>query len=346
MPIIVREADLQAERNLLIAVLFRWLTPQSDDRRFDWLYRNNPFGTARAWLAIDEDNQSCAGAAAAFPRMLSVQGAQVPGCVFGDFCVAPQQRSLGLALQLQRACFAILETGWAEVAYDFPSASMMAIYKRLSRASSRRFTRMAKPLRADRKIRKILKLQGPSAVASAAANSVLALRDRASARKTQWEISLQEENCGEEFTILAQEVSADYSVCIARTASYLNWRYLSHPLFRHEILTARRGGRLEGYAVFCPDGEDARIVDLFGIENEEMFAALISTVAQIERDRGKITLSAPVLASHSRAAQLEKSGFRARESSDVVVQAGQNISVTAASTASANWFLMDGDRDS
>jgi hypothetical protein len=48
--ILVRPADLDSDRDSLMKLTNRLLTPRSP-QGFDWLYRSNPFGSARAVLA-------------------------------------------------------------------------------------------------------------------------------------------------------------------------------------------------------------------------------------------------------------------------------------------------------
>jgi GNAT superfamily N-acetyltransferase len=343
MSIEVRQADLRLDRASLVEALKKWLTPTSNDHRFDWLYTKNPYGPARAWLAVTERDGFVVGAAAAFPRRVLVGGSEIPACVYGDFCVAPEHRSLGLALRLQRACLESTESGWAEIAYDFPSASMMAIYKRMGVGNHRTMTRFAKPLRANRKIREKLKYEPVVRAVSVVANKALEMHDRASLRESRWDIAAQQDTCGEEFTVLADEIGSASGNCVVRTAAYLNWRFLFHPHCRYEILTAHREGRLRGYLVFCENAGDGTIADLFGVEDEEMFASLLGAASEILRARAVITVNAPLLDGHPRSSSVEKAGFRRRESCDVILLEGSNRATSAVSGA---WYLMDGDRDS
>lgn len=345
MSIEIRPANLETDRDCLIETLGKWLTPRSDRRRYDWLYLGSPAGPARAWLAVSTTDRSIAGAAAAFPRRLSAGEEEVNGYVYGDFCIAAQHRSLGLALRLQRACFENLDNGSVAVAYDFPSASMMAIYSRLKCERRAKFVRMARPLRAARNLERRLPVKAAARAAGAAVDAVLSSRERSVATTSSWNITPHDGPCGDEFSELDCDASSALEIRVARTAIYLNWRYLGHPFSRHEILTARRNGRLEGYLVFCRDGDDARIVDLFGRNAPEMFAALIASACQLLRKRGAATVSAPVLASHSHVAIFQNAGFRPRDAGNVVFINGAAIPAAFTATDS-NWFLMDGDRDS
>jgi hypothetical protein len=344
MAIDVRPANLGDDRTRIISALAKWLTPRSDDRRYDWLYREGPYGPADVWLAVTKEDGSVVGGAAAFPRRVYVGGSQMQACVYGDFFVAPEQRSLGLAVRLQRACLESLATGRAVVAYDFPSTSMMAIYKRLQTGTQKDMVRLAKPLRVNRKAREKLRFKPLAGAVSAVANAALAMRDQVSRSSKHWEIAPLNGPCGEDFTTLASEVGSAQGNCVVRRADYLNWRYLSHPFFRYQILTARRRGHLEGYVAFCNQDDDGKIVDLFGLGSEDMFASLLAEASRIVRLLGATTLSAPILSCHSRVADFEHSGFRRRESCNVILNAGPNSAATQA--CSDSWFLMDGDRDS
>ncbi len=346
MAIKVTAGDLARDRVRIIEAIGKWLTPQSDDRRYDWLYMGSPAGPARVWLA--EDNRGgLIGLGAAFPRRLFSGGKEITGCVFGDFGVAPEHRSAGLALQLQRACFECLEDGWAQAAYDFPSASMTAIYKRLGRGTVLPFVRTAKPLRADRKIEAKIPVKPVAKVASSIANQVLALRDKSNAVRGGWAIVQHDpgQKCGEEFTALARKASESSATCVSRSAEYLNWRYLAHPTVRFHITEARRASELEGYLVSVQEGDQARIVDLFGLQEDTAFAALLSDSLQRLRASGVQTVSAPVLTGSHQHAALKRQGFKDREAASALVF--DSIAETGQSkTNSTNWFLMDGDRDS
>jgi len=342
MSIVIRPADLRAQRDRLIRFLFENLTPLSDGRRFEWLYCDSPHGPARVWIATDGGAGAIVGAAAAFPRRLCVQGVPTPGCVLGDFCIHPRYRSLGPAVQLQRACLADIDSGTFALGYDFPSTSMVAVYKRLRVELGEQMVRLALPLRADRKIAEKVKVLPVARGLSAAVNLLLRLRGRARPGKNPAEISRQGESWGDEFSLLAKQVSAAYGVCVERSSAYLNWRYLAHPHSRHEMLTARRDGELIAYVIFTQTDQDASIVDLFGFEDTEVLGNLVAHAVDLLRQRGVVTVSAPVLASHPRRALFESLGFHAREAVPVLLyRPGKSLAA-----ANPSWFLMDGDRDS
>src|SRR5260370_41228136 len=117
------------------------------------------------------------GAAGALPRRIRSRGKVVRGYVLGDFCVHPDYRSLGPAVALQKCVLEDLSREGAGFVFDFPSTSMLAIYRRLRIQPQDSAIRFAKPLRADRQIRKRIRNQAAARTLAVAANAGLRLRD-------------------------------------------------------------------------------------------------------------------------------------------------------------------------
>jgi hypothetical protein len=264
----------------------------------------------------------------------------------GDFCISDEHRSLGPALQLQRACIDGVDSGSAAVCYDFPSAGMMAVYRRLRIPETGQMIRFAKALRVDRKVREFVKAPLASRVVSAAGNFILRMADGVSSPPQDCEYSLQRLPCAGEFTVMAQRVAGQWGMHIERSAEYLNWRFLSNPLLRHEMVVARNHDGLVGYAVFVHDGEDSTLVDMFGETNPHIVEGLVKALLKILRERGVVTVSAPLDASHPWTGALLENGFRKRESAPVVVHWASQQGSQLNGADRVTWWFASGDRDS
>lgn len=345
MAIKIAEADLTVHREFLIETLYRLLTAQSDGRRFDWLYRNGPHGQARAWLAIDGDQEVVIGVAAAFPRHFYVGDREISGWVLGDFCLDTGYRSLGPALQLQRACLGVTASKGEMFCYDFPSSSMIAIYKRLNIAVTGKMLRLAKLLRVDRKVRQVINFPTAERAVAAVGNTLLKLMPTKVMADESLEVTLHQGACGEDFSILAREQSGRVGICIQRSAEYLNWRYVNNPLATYKFITARRRGKLKGYAVWTQAEEDASVVDVFGENDSAMVKALLSEVIARVTRSGVMTLSVWLNESHPWLSWCSEMGFRVRDSAPMVCVPGRSLAQTV-DLPSNRWFLMQGDHDS
>ena len=348
MRIVVRPADLVKDREVLIETLRRYLIPQSNASRFDWLYQNNPWGAARAWLAFDLDTEEAMGMGSAFPRRFYTPAGVTTGFVLGDFCVSDQYRSLGPALQLQRACLDIVTEETNTFCYDFPSTQMMAVYKRLRIGPIAQMVRLAKPLRIDQKVRAVMNAPVLTQAFSTVGNWVLALQDYAlTQRRPRFlQIAMHHGACGEEFSQLAEATGCRYGVCLQRSAAYINWRYIGNPLGRYEIVTARAENVLLAYAVFTFDGKEGTLVDLFFGKDHTVVRFLLDEVVAILRTRGAATIQTAVIAPHTWVGLLQQKGFRLRESRPIVIYAPPESALPLSEAADGGWLLLYGDRDS
>ncbi len=339
MAIAIREADLDRDATALVAFLEGQLAGHGGRARYDWLYRRNPFGVARAWIAADETDGRIVGAAAAFPRPIVVDGAVVDGWNLGDFAIDARYRALGPALRLQRALLDEVTRAGA-LAYDHPSAGMLAIYRWLKVEPTGRVVRYAKPLR----------LEGRSAsgvvdrLVGLPGNAVLRLADAvgrprsdaAGAPLERFDVRAEE---------LARRVAAACRVSGLRSAAYLNWRYLDSPLGGHEVIAVAGSEACEGFAVVRREGRHAVLRELVAEPGSAAIHALLSHVVARLRRVGTQTLSAPILDTSPLVPVLRRWGFHAREWTPFVVVTGGASPLADVVGRGQHWMLADGDRD-
>lgn len=344
MSLTIRVADLGADRDLIIDTLRRYLTPLSDATRYEWLYRANPYGPAVAWIAVDEGRGETVGMASAFPRRAVREGKDERCWVLGDFCIHEQYRTLGPALSLNRACLSGVDEGAVAFCYDFPSDRMMAVYRRLGIQPFGQMIRFAKVLRWGRKLRGAVSVPGIR-TGLGILGSIADLRPaRRTATPRGTTLALQDKDCDGAFDDLDRANRGRSRLHLERSSAYLNWRYRANPLGRYEILAARRGGELQGYAAFTQSGPDALLTDLVAREDGTT-RLLLDELAALLRSRDTVTLSAPALSSHPIISHLRRSGFRPRETSPVILYRRPDPEPMNA-LACGDWPLLYGDRDS
>lgn len=339
MSITIRRADLARDGAVLLRTYRSYLNPLYDAARFDWMYGRNPHGAPAAWLAMDGDE--VVGAAGAFPRRLRTPHASFDAWVLGDICVADSHRTLGPAVMLQRACLAAVDAGEATLCYDFPSARMLAVYARLGMAPLVDVIRLARPLRVDHQVRRRVRHAAVARGVSSVGNLVLRLGTRRLATHGV-DITVHQGVCGQEFSALDRELGDD-GVAVERSAEYVNWRWLANPLARHDLIVARRHGRLRGWAVVAAGEQRATIADMLAGE-PGIAAALVESAVAHGRAAGAVSLSMPASDHHPWRPLLRDLGFRAREAAPVVVyEPGPDRPGRLSNRA---WRLVSGDADS
>ena len=340
----LRRLNFESDRTELVATLQRLLSPQIDESKARWLYRDSPLGAARAWVACDSASGQIVGCAASFPRKFWIRGEEKLGLVLGDFCMDQRYRSLGPSLQLQRACLEDANLAPFEFCYDFPSQSMMAVYKRLGVNQCGTLVRWAKPLRSERKLETLMGANWITRQIASGANVALRMRGW-KGRVAACAIGPLEGPCGSEFTALDEQLRNLPGVRGVGDADFLNWRFLAFPGEPHEILTARRSGKLIGFVVFSTDLNDTCILDLRSIEEPDVIARLLGQAVERLRLRGASSVNLNAGDNHPWQSIFHRAGFRPRETTPVVVHVhpGSKISVEI---FRSGWYLMRGDRDS
>jgi hypothetical protein len=336
--------SLDSDRDYLIALFRRHLADDYSEERFDWLYLRGPHGPAVAWIASDDANSEPIGAAAAFPRRIYCNGQETLGVVLGDFCMNKHFRSLGPSLLLQRACVQAALQNPFEFFYDFPSAGMMGVYKRLGFVQTGALVRWVKLLRAEAKLQSLFRSRTVAKVASTVANAALA--------QTGWrgdehscELELLQGRCSEEFTHFDEQVRTREGIQTVRCASYLNWRYLDPAAPSHQILTARRQGALVGYIVYASAADEGRIIDLNSLEEPAVIARLLAGAVQNLSASGISAVNLCAADVHPWSAILQRAGFRKRENSPIVAGSRPDGSLSSLDFQN-KWYAMSGDRDS
>jgi hypothetical protein len=346
MPIKIREADPGRDSAELIELFRAHLNQRFDRKRFQWLYLDSPAGQARAWLALDDRTGRSIGAGAAFPRFFLVNGRVQLAWVLGDFCIAEEYRTLGPALQLQRAILRSLQSQGPFLCYDFPSRSMMSIYRRMGMQELGDCVRFVKLLKVDHKIAQFVQKGMMADGISSLANWVLRMRITRTGRGGKLSLSVFCGDFDDEFTKFARNSVSHFAVRGLRDSAFLNWRYRRNPEIPYRVVAARRGTRLAGYAVIELQGIHGTLADMLTEDDEAVIPELLRYAETQLRDSGIERFNAPVLAGTPLEKHLRPAGFRAREKHPVVVCSDAAAPWHATAAAAKNWLLLQGDRDS
>ena len=317
MPLTVREVDPEKERETLLALLEENLPVLDHRRRFEWLYRDNPAGSAWSWEVIDAART--VGVASVFPRMLWIGGTLARCGQVGDFAVAPSHRTLGPAVALQRATLGLVNEGLVAMCYDCPPHDAgMSTFRRLGLDVTRRTVRHVRLLRTDRQVARRLGPGPHTAVAAALANVALKAMRRWPRPPRGVELTPFAGAFGEEFTALDRRL-VPRGIASRRSAEDLNWRYRADPLHRYEVIAARRSGELLGFAVHTATRGDAEVVDLFG-DLDGLVVPLLDAVSQRAAAAAAETLQLIVAEDDAALGpRLLEAGFRPRSAGPSVV---------------------------
>jgi len=345
MRIEIRQADLVADRPIVLDLVRKNLTEDATVERYEWLYRRNPDGAGKAWIASDGATGEPIGIASAYPRLMQVQGEEVTCWNLGEFAVNSSHRSLGPALLLQKASLGPILEGRVAFSYDNPNTCFLAVYRRLGIPVTAHVARYLKPLRVDRRVARWIRSRLIARPLSALGNGLLRLGDVALRAGRRFEIRHHESPFDAGFTRLHERVSRRFPVCGGRRAEYLNWRYRENPLRRSQVLTAWRGGEMRGYVVFHHHLIDGYIEDLSGEEIPGLARELLAATVGRLRRAGALTVSAWALEGSPLVASLRGAGFFQMKGYPLVVCTKPGGPFDGLVTDAGKWFVTRGDQD-
>ena len=264
------------------------------EHRFDWRHSLNPAGESWSWFLYDTSTLATVAMTTLFPRHMRVNGLKTRGGQVGEFAVDSSHRSLGPAVQLQRATFEPVNAGDLLFCYDCPPHDQgMSTFARIGMHANCEIHRYALPLRSDEYLTKRLGHGAWTKPVVTAAN--LILRTRGLKRPaTDPEVSEHTGRFDDEFSHLDQITSIHGTVRASRDATDLNWRYLEDPMAslclpngtagKYRTLVARRAGELKAFLTFYIQSDGiAVLVDLFGLDLPEVGLALIDAATQVCR---------------------------------------------------------------
>jgi hypothetical protein len=320
----VRTLRLPEECDVLLRVLERNLAGLDHRRRYEWLYHRNPAGSGLAWGIFQDLEEAPAGVASVIPVYLWIRGKRTLCGRVEDFAVEPSHRSLGPAVILQKATFQPVDAGAMALCLDTPPHSLgMTTFRRLGMEADADVYRYVRLVRTAPWLEKEYHLGRPVAAAvGVMIDSWLRLRGR---RTRGIRITEHGGSFGDEFTQLDEVVGAQSpAVRCSRTARELTWLYREDPLRRYEILTARRGGELIGWAACLVGEETIDLVDWLAIEGSVAFEALVAVVTARARQTRRVRVQALVTDERRITGILKDCGFSRREHGcSIVVYAGR-----------------------
>ena len=126
--------DVERDRSAVLAIRAAGantdVNRERDAAKYDWFYRQCPFGPPSLQLLQHAPSATAVGMAAAGPRRMLWRGTEITAGVLVDLMATPEPRSIGPALMLQSA---LLESAGKRfpVLYGFPNPKAAPVFKRV-----------------------------------------------------------------------------------------------------------------------------------------------------------------------------------------------------------------------
>jgi len=305
-------------------------------RRFAWAYLENPDGMARGWGAYEND--ALVGIGMVFPRTIRLAGGRrVRAWTPGDLSVAATHRRRGIASRLRAATRDAVDAGEAALLFSIPNPQAAKVHDKVGLEQLGPMKRLVRPLAVPRPrvLRELTRRPVQWVIRGHAARP---LPSRVLSRGA--EVDELEALAG-----LYEQAVPTTRASVVRSAAYLRWRFLDNERSPAQLLVARAGAQVVGYAALVDRGDSLYLRDWLVASSELLPALVASVVEQANRTR-KAWLSLSALEGHPDLAVLAQCGFRTRaDATDVKVYVPAAAPAYGPLRQAAGWWLTGGDPD-
>ncbi len=347
MGIVIREADLMKERETILGTLNENRKRKKDFNRYDWLYLNNPFGQAKAWLAVCDQTGDIAGVTAVFPRLMDVEGKEIMCWNCGDFSINKKFRTLGAAVKLRSEATKNVNEGVIPFLYAHPNDRMKAVHLRVGHTCLGEMVRYARVLQVDSYVGKTLRGTWIAKSLGWGLNAGFALKTGGYRKNKDYSSELHQSfPASAPFTELMEKVKSHYAVLGHRNAEYLKWRFWDNPELDASILLVYRHEELVGYVIFTCQDEVMNVKDILCLAEEPVMNELFNRLTEQGRALNLQSISAILFETNPIIPILQKHGYSKRpERSSVMVHVGKDVLNGGYLKDKTHWYMTVGDRD-
>lgn len=351
MPYIVKEADVLKDRNIMLNILKNNRTGSDSvyEKRYDWLYFNNPDGKAIPWIIWDEKNSIPVGFTAVFPRRMLIDGKETICWNCGDFSIETKYRSLGIAMQLRKEAKKEVDNGRVSFLYAHPNDRMKVVHLKAGHHQLGLMQRHALPLRIDDYFQSKLNNEMLANMAAFPVNQLLKLNLILRKKNTKLEaVFCNTPEFSDKHESLFSALAEKYRVIGIRDRTYLTWKFIDHPNFQFMLMNFYSGDELVGYIIFSGHDSVANIVDCV-VHPENLLQDIV--ILFLKKIRiifpETISISAVTFESNPLTKAMKQLNFRYRDdaTSAVITYASPESKLNAILYQKDNWFLTVGDRD-
>jgi len=334
--------------------------PQSE-AYFRWKYFNNPGKRNFGQCASDE--KTVVGHHGSIPVAIQIEEHTYLGAQLVDAMVIRELRRAGVFTKMAVQTFEKMDCAGVHIAFVFPALiTLKALTEKLEGwthiANVPRFVCVIDPAKVTSLVSKPRQRMLYTLWLRTVGFAVGFRRGDASTTDVTIEEVMEFD---ERFDRLWKKANRSFGLAVARTSSYLKWRYSDHPEKHYRCLAAVRGGNLDAYVVLCrvptQDVGTWELVELIvDPEHVEAGLALLRAIRNWAKRAGIAQLTTWMLQHHTPYIEtLHKAGFIHAKSRFVPGRFGYTVPLVVRSPkaenlpvsplAAANWFVSMGDSD-
>jgi len=274
--------------------------------RWHWMYRENPAGNAKVWLA--EVGDRIVGQSAVIPVRMKCGREVVTGFQSIDTLTHPDYRGQGIYTTLAQQAYAEAASEGMHVGYRFPNRNSHPIaVKKLDWFDVAQRRIMFKPCNWRNIVALKIRNRPLSWVTAIGAGLAFSLATLTRSRRPPVGAGVtvgEVDSFDDRINTFWDRVCKCHQVMVVRDKSYLNWRYADAPGVKYTILLAEGGAEIEGYLVMrCRQWSNLKvgaIYDVLALKQEVADCLIYEALLRFDCEKpdfvfGSIVAEAPVV---------------------------------------------------
>lgn len=310
----VETGDVGRDRDTVLAVWRGNLgDPARIEQKYDWFYRDCPYGEPLLCLLRHTATNAVVGVAAAGPRPMQAGARHLRAGVLVDMAVMPDHRSLGPALVLQQGLLQAAASRF-DLVYGFPNPKAAPVFKRVGYAALGELVRYARVLRHARYLAR--RMPAPLArVAGPVLDAAFGLRDAWRRRSDPPLRPAWVDQLGADADALWAAGPRSESVLAVRDRVLTGWRFDRGPVPRSRYLELRdpADGSLRAWFACLYEEGVLHVGDYWSADAARgLERGTIDALLRAARGQGAVAVSVQLAGSAAELAGWLACGFQAR----------------------------------
>ena len=345
----INKADLKKNRKDILKI-WEKNYPGILEKKFKWMYENNPAGPAQVWVVKHDESGEYIGVTALFPRRFVINGKSFVGGIAGDLLVNKEHRNARPALKLQRSTLSATQDGTVDFIYGFPNKASEPIQKRVGYKVMGEKIRLVKVLKTAPQLSKLPLGKYWGFLLSPIFDLILRLLSVETWYFHRRNFVCEEiEDFDEGFDLLWEKTNSQFIVTGERRAEYLRWKFLNAPHSTNRIFAMFDADRkyVKGYIVYRYPEKSIEIRDFLFTQDKKAIFILMAGFLRYARSLGAQSISIALLKNKKIANHMKHFGFveRKDEHNILIFFSTKFLSKYPFLQDTNNWLLLQSDDD-
>jgi len=347
------KADVESDKDIILSILqrnfdgpFSWRTPH-DSQRYDWSYKQCPYGNALCWLAKFESTNSFVGSVSLFPRKLLINEKPICSGILGDFAVDENHRGYGPALKLQREVLSKVNDFGYIFNYAAPNKFGAPILLRVGYKEIGKYKVYIKPLKTVIVPRKYLPRYLQSNILLKIIDFFISIVSKEKRIKDKFGYSIEMPDLFDErFDVLWEKASKQFNIIGERSSKFLNWRYRQSYIHDYKIFCILDDKKeLGGYIVYFVKDNICHVADMLFLPSDNSTNLLLAKFILYLRAKETGAIVIQYMGNSFIEKKLKEFDFFPKEEDEIIVLYVADLPLESYLLNETNWYFFAGDLD-